>query len=324
MGIVTPIILVSVIGVVSGIGLTLAAKFMAVPVDETAVKIRECLPGANCGGCGYAGCDDYASALAADHSLSPSLCAPGGAAAAAGIAAVLGVEAGSAVPKVARVRCSGLKDKTKESMEYQGFSTCAAAKLFFGGPGSCKNGCIGFGDCVSACAYDAIRVCNGVAQVDRDLCVACGMCAKACPNALIEIVPKSSRVFVGCSSTDPGKKTREVCEVGCIACKLCEKACKFDAVKVENNHAVIDAEKCKNCGLCAKACPRHIIHVIPKPGAKPAVPKPEVKPAEKQVEAPVKEEAPEKTEAVEKTEAPAKAPAETPAEKPEDKEAEKK
>lgn len=312
MGIVTPVILVSVIGIVGGIGLTLAAKFMAVPVDETAVQIRECLPGANCGGCGYAGCDDYAAALAADHTLSPSLCAPGGAAAAAGIAAVLGVDAGSAVPKVARVRCSGLKDKTSDSMEYQGFSSCAAAKLFFGGPGSCKNGCMGYGDCVNACAYDAIHVCNGVAQVDRDLCVACGMCAKACPNALIEIVPKSSRVFVGCSSTDPGKQTRQVCEVGCIACKLCEKACKFDAVKVENNHAVIDPEKCKNCGLCAKACPRHIIHVIPKPGQKPAAPKPAAKPAEAaeapkaeapKAEAPAKEEAP-KAETPAKEEAP--------------------
>ena len=296
MGIVTPVILVSVVGIVAGIGLTLAAKFMAVPVDETAVKIRECLPGANCGGCGFAGCDGYA--LAADHTLAPNMCAPGGAAAAAAIAAVLGVDAGSSEPKVARVHCTGATGVAKSSMEYQGFSTCAAAKGFFGGPGQCKNGCIGFGDCVAACKYDAIQVVNGVAWVDMEQCVACGACTKACPNSLIKLVPKKSRVWVGCSSTDPGKLTRQVCDAGCIGCKLCEKACKFEAIKVENNHASIDPDKCKNCGLCAKACPRHIIHVIPRkpvaPKAAPAAaaPKAEAPKAEApKAEAPAKEEA---------------------------------
>ena len=287
MGIVTPVILVSVIGIVCGVGLTLAAKFMAVPVDETAVKIRECLPGANCGGCGFAGCDDYAAALAADPTIAPNMCAPGGAAAAAGIAAVLGVDAGDSEPKVARVHCTGAEGVHKKSMEYQGFSTCAAAKGFFGGPGECKNGCIGFGDCVAACKYDAIQVVNGVAWVDMEQCVACGACAKACPQALIKLVPKKSRVWVGCSSTDHGKITRQVCDAGCIGCKLCEKACKFEAIKVENNHAVIDTDKCKNCGLCAKACPRHIIHMIPR---KPVAPKAAPAPAPA-AEAPKAEEA---------------------------------
>lgn len=288
MGIVTPVILVSVIGAVCGVGLTLAAKFMAVPVDETAVKIRECLPGANCGGCGFAGCDDYAAALAADPTIAPNMCAPGGAAAAAAIAAVLGVDAGDTEPKVARVHCTGAEGVHKKSMEYQGFSTCAAAKGFFGGPGECKNGCIGFGDCVAACKYDAIQVVNGVAWVDMEQCVACGACAKACPQALIKLVPKKSRVWVGCSSTDHGKITRQVCDAGCIGCKLCEKACKFEAIKVENNHAVIDTDKCKNCGLCAKACPRHIIHMIPRKPAAPVAPKAAPAPA---AEAPKAEEA---------------------------------
>ena len=269
---ITPVILVVVVGLIAAIILTLAAKFMAVPVDETAVAIREVLPGANCGACGYAGCDDYAAALAADpENVAANLCIPGGADAASGIASILGVDAGSSVAKVAVVKCSGFCDKTKYSMEYQGVATCEASKLFFGGRGTCKSGCMGLGDCERICPYGAISVCNGVATVDRELCVGCGMCAKACPNALISIVPATNRVFVGCSSTDPGKETRAVCEVGCIACKLCEKACKFDAIHVENNHATIDPEKCKNCGLCAKACPRHIIHVLPKPGAKPVV-----------------------------------------------------
>lgn len=270
--IITPVILTVVIGAIAAIILTLAAKFMAVPVDETAVAVREALPGANCGACGYAGCDDYAAALAADpKNVAPNLCVPGGATSSSKIAEILGVDSGSATPVVARVRCSGITEKAKEDMEYQGFKSCQASKLFFNGHGACKFGCMGYGDCVAACKFDAIHVCNGVAVVDREACVGCGACAKACPNSLIEIVPKTARVFVGCSSCDSGKDTRAVCEVGCIACKLCEKECKFDAIHVENNHAVIDPEKCKNCGMCAKKCPRGIIHVIPKPGAKPVV-----------------------------------------------------
>lgn len=283
--IITPVILVVVVGAIAAVILTLAAKFMAVPVDETAVAVREVLPGANCGACGYAGCDDYAAALAANpKEVAPNLCIPGGAGTSGKISQILGVDAGSSVPVVARVRCSGISEKTKEDMEYQGFKSCQANKLFFNGHGACKFGCMGYGDCVAACKFDAIHICNGVAVVDREACVGCGACAKACPNQLIEIVPQTARVFVGCSSCDTGKETRAVCEVGCIACKICEKECKFDAIHVENNHAVIDPEKCKNCGMCAKKCPRNIIHIIPKPGAKPApakpaAPKAEAKPA---------------------------------------------
>ncbi len=296
----TPTVLVVATGLISGIILTLAAKFMAVPVDETAVKVRDALPGANCGACGYAGCDDYAAAIAADPENVPAnLCIPGGASTASSIASILGVDAGSSVPQVATVHCSGTAQKTKSDMEYQGFKSCSASKLFFKGHGACKYGCMGYGDCQDACNYNAIDISNGIATVNRDLCVGCGACVKACPNQLITVAPKTSRVFVGCSSCDTAKETRNVCEVGCIACKLCEKACKFDAVHVENNHAIIDPIKCKNCGACVKVCPRHIIHMIPKPGAKPVV-----KPAEPKKEAPVKEAAAENADV--KKEAPAK------------------
>lgn len=289
MNIIYAVAVLGILGGVFGAVLAFAAKIFYVEQDERIDQIVAVLPGANCGGCGFAGCDDYAAALAADHTIAPNMCAPGGAAAAAGIAAVLGVDAGDSTPKVARVHCTGADGVHKKDMEYQGYSTCAAAKGFFGGPGQCKNGCIGFGDCVAVCKYGAIQVVNGVAWVDKELCVACGACAKACPQALIKLVPQTSRVWVGCSSTDHGKITRQVCDAGCIGCKLCEKACKFEAIKVENNHAVIDTDKCKNCGLCAKACPRHIIHVIPrKPVAPKAAPAPAPAPA---AEAPKAEEA---------------------------------
>lgn len=293
---IVPVLLVVVTGCICAILLTIAAIKFAVPVDETQVKIRECLPGANCGACGFVGCDDYAAALAADHTIAPNKCVPGGASAAAGIAAVLGVDAGSAEAKVANVMCSGLNDCTKPEMDYQGYKSCSAVKQFFGGPGTCKFGCIGLGDCVKACAFDAIEVCNGVAKVNRDKCVGCGACANTCPQKIIDILPKTSRVTVGCSSHDTAKATKDACTVGCVGCKMCEKTCKFDAIHVEGGLAKIDPEKCKNCGMCAKACPRHIIHVVPKPGTAKPVVKVEAPKVEATAEAAPAAEAP-KTEA---------------------------
>ncbi|WP_312095583.1 RnfABCDGE type electron transport complex subunit B [Aminipila sp.] len=267
-----PVILVVVIGLISGIILTIASKVFFVPVDETVAEIREALPGANCGACGFAGCDDYAAALGEDHTLSPSLCPVGGADTASAVAAILGVEATAADPKVAFVKCKGNNENTRQIMEYQGVQTCAAAKNFYGGNWACSYGCMGLGDCVSVCQYDAIKICDGVAVVDRDACVACGMCEKACPNNVITIANKKNLVYVACNSTAPGAKARKVCSVACIGCRKCEKVCKFDAITIENNLAKIDPEKCKNCGLCEKECPTKAISnlrvkkaVAPKP-----------------------------------------------------------
>ena len=269
---ITPVVLTLAVGVISAVILTVASIVMAVPVDETQVKVRECLPGANCGACGYAGCDDYASALAKDPEDVPAnLCIPGGASAAAGIADALGVSAGDVEEKVALIRCSGITDVTGTAMEYQGFKTCASAKDFFGGPNTCKYGCIGYGDCVEACAFGAIEICNGIAKVNREKCVGCGACSKVCPKNIIEMIPKALRVSVGCKSQDLGKVTNQICKAGCIGCKICEKQCKFDAIHVVDNVAVIDKDKCKNCGLCAKNCPKKVIHVVPRPGQKPVV-----------------------------------------------------
>ena len=268
---IIPIAAAVAIALIAALLLSLAAKFMAVPVNETQAAIRAELPGANCGACGFAGCDDYAAALAEGGDVKTNLCVPGADAVAAAIAAILGQDAEDVIEQVANVRCSGLCDVTKPEMDYQGLKTCAAAKGLFGGPGSCKYGCIGFGDCERVCPYGAIQVCNGLAKVDREKCVGCGMCARTCPQHIIDIIPDVKRVYVACSSADKGAVTNKLCSAGCIGCKLCEKACKFDAIHVENNHAVIDIDKCKNCGMCAKACPKKVIKMYPKPQAKPVV-----------------------------------------------------
>jgi len=257
---VIAIVLVVVIGLVSAVILSVASKFFAVEVDERFTDLRAALPGANCGGCGFAGCDDYANALVADNTLSCSKCPVGGADVAAQLAEILGVTADAAEKEVAVVMCNGTVDATKTLMTYEGIQTCSAAKQFFGGLSSCPYGCMGLGDCEAACDYDAIHVCYGVAVVNRDKCVGCGVCAKKCPNSVIRIAPAKNKVVVQCNSKAGGAVTRKTCTNGCIGCKKCEKACKFDAVHVENNLAMIDPEKCKNCGLCAKECPTGAIN----------------------------------------------------------------
>jgi len=262
MSIVIPVILVAAIGFVLAVVLTFASKIFFVPVDETVAKLRAELPGANCGACGFAGCDDYANALGADPSVGTGKCPVGGAALAEALAAVLGVEADSSEPQVAVVMCNGHNDAAKTLMEYQGLKTCKAAKQLFGGLSACPYGCMGLGDCAAACPYGAIQICNGVAVVNRELCVGCGMCAKACPNSVIRIAPAKNKVVVQCNSKDTGAKVRKACTNGCIGCKLCEKKCEADAIHVENNLAVIDYDKCTACGSCVEACPKKIIHTV--------------------------------------------------------------
>ncbi|MDO4552886.1 MAG: RnfABCDGE type electron transport complex subunit B [Bacillota bacterium] len=262
MGFVIPAAIVVAIGVVAGVGLTLASKLMAVKVNENVAQIRALLPGANCGACGFAGCDDYAKSVAEDHTVKANLCTPGGSQVAMEISQVLGVKFEAIAGKYAVLHCAGSREKTNYVMDYQGFQSCTANKLFYRGRGACDKSCLGFGDCAKVCDYDAIAVENGLALINRSRCVGCGRCAKACPNGLIEIVPDSANIVVACSTEASGSLTRSRCDIGCVGCGLCEKSCKFDAIHVEGFRAVIDYDKCRNCGLCIKVCPRKVIKKI--------------------------------------------------------------
>lgn len=243
------------IGALCAVMLIAASKFFAVKENEKVAKIRECLPGANCGACGYAGCDGYAKALAEEEGIKTNLCTPGADAAAKQIAEILGVEAEDVVEQVAVIHCYGDCHHTSKKMKYEGIESCAAAKTMYGGEGLCTYGCIGLGDCVSVCPQDAICIENGIAHIDARLCIGCGLCAKACPRGIIELMADVERVLVTCHNEEKGAVVRKKCDSGCIGCKMCEKNCPEGAIKVENNLARINYELCQNCDTCAKVCP---------------------------------------------------------------------
>ncbi len=243
------------IGAVCAVILILAAKYLNEPVDEKLLRVRECLPGANCGACGYAGCDGYAEALVSGAEERTNLCIPGADKVSHDISVMFGVEFTDVVEHVAFVRCMGDCEMAKQKYEYEGVQSCRAAKLLYGGRWACSLGCFGYGDCSKVCPNDAVFVENGVAKVDTKKCSGCGLCAKSCPNDLITIFPDVSHVVVTCSNTERGAVARGKCENACIACKKCERVCPSDAIKVTDNLAHIDYDKCSNCKECAKTCP---------------------------------------------------------------------
>ena len=255
------------LGLVFGLVLAAASKLFYVEVDPRLEKLNDALPGANCGGCGYAGCGGYAEAVL-NGEAEIGLCASGGAECANAMAAIMGVEIGDFRRKVALVRCAGYHSLdaegnpkgAKKKGEYEGFKDClAASKVGGSGPLVCKYGCLGYGNCVKACKYGAISVVDGVAQVDREKCVGCMACAAACPRKLITSVYYDNPVMIPCNSKAKGAVTVRGCSQGCIGCSLCVKICPEEAITVENHLAVIDYSKCTACGLCSQVCPKHLI-----------------------------------------------------------------
>lgn len=257
MGFLYTLLIVGGIGLILGIVLSLASKFFAVPTDEKVEKIRECLPGVNCGACGFSGCDGYAQALSKAETQ-PNLCTVGGQETTDQLSEILEVTI-TPVKKTAVIHCHHCLEKAVNNFAYNGVSSCAAATLLYGGPLACKNGCLGLGDCIKVCDYNALSLIDGNIMVDMNKCVACGKCANICPKGIISIEYASLPCFVACSNTQKGAKARKQCSAACIGCKKCEKVCPSSAIEVKNDLAIIDYEKCTGCGECQRNCPTHAI-----------------------------------------------------------------
>ena len=252
-------IFIGVLGLIVGLVLGIFSEVFKVEVDEKVSLIRAELPGNNCGGCGYPGCDGLASAIASGNAKA-NACPVGGSAVAEKISAILGVSNETLLKKVAVVRCSGDCNNVQKKYNYFGTKDCLSAALAVNrGDKSCYYACLGYGTCVKQCKFDAIQIVNGVAKVDPEKCTACGACVKICPLKLISLVPQSKKHVVLCSSCDKGNIVSKICKVGCIGCGICQKNCPENAIEVKNNLAVMDYDKCNDCGICSDKCPKKII-----------------------------------------------------------------
>lgn len=261
------------IGLISALILFLVSKKFAVKEDPRIGEVQALLPGANCGGCGFAGCAALAAACvkAADAGSAEIPSCPGNSQESKEkIAAILGVAAAESVPKVAVVRCNGSCENRPKVVLYDGVKNCKIANTTCRGESLCQYGCLGCGDCVSVCKFDAIKMNaeTGLPEVDREKCTSCGACAKACPRNIIEIrqVDKDKTgMVVECMNKDKGAQAQKACSVACIGCSKCVQACGSEAITLENNLAYIDAAKCTSCRACEEACPKACIRMIGEP-----------------------------------------------------------
>lgn len=257
------LVLLGCIGLFFGIGLAIAANKFAVETNPLIEKVLHSWPLAQCGGCGYPGCEGYAIAVVSNPDVPPNLCFPGKEAVAAVVAELTGKKMAEVEDQIAVVRCSRVEGRVSHKHHYIGFSSCTAANLGFGGPSKCQYACIGLGECAVACPFGAIEMVENFPIINPDKCVSCGVCVRTCPKKIIELQTLKARVYVPCSSKDLGKDVKAVCEVGCIGCKLCVKACPAKAVTYTNNLIVIDHKACIAYGpsceeVCVSKCPRAI------------------------------------------------------------------
>ena len=246
-----------VLGGLFGSALALLAKKFAVKTDERAERAKELMPGANCGGCGFAGCASFAEAMLRGEA-SPEGCGSMDAEARDELCDLLGLPRMTVERRVAHVMCSG-GQHAKEKYLYEGIRDCRIAASLAGGNKLCHDGCTGLGNCERVCEFNALHVVDGVAKVDTEQCRSCGACTRACPKGLIVMLPVRAACAVQCRSHDKPKDVMRACSVGCIGCKKCEKTCPNGAISVTDSVAVIDPEKCDACGLCQEACPRGCI-----------------------------------------------------------------
>jgi len=267
------IISLSVLGAIAAIILYVVAQKFKVYEDPRIDQVEEALPGANCGGCGYPGCRGFAEAIVKSDDLSKFNCPVGGNEVMQEIASLLGQEIEEQQPLVAVVRCNGSYQNRPVTNQYDGPATCAIESTLYGGETGCHYGCLGKGDCVEACDFEAIFMNEetGLPYVVDDNCTACGACVTACPNDIIELRNKNKKdrkIYVSCVNQDKGALARKVCQVACIGCGKCVKVCPFDAITMENNLAFIHSDKCKLCRKCVEECPTNAILEIGFPPRK--------------------------------------------------------
>jgi electron transport complex protein RnfB len=258
----------TLLGLVFGFALAAAALRFAVPVNPLVERVRESLPSANCGACGFAGCPAYAKAVVEKADVPPNLCAPGRAPVAKAVAALTHKEVGTVLDRVVVLRCHGTSAYARNEAEYAGVHTCAAASLVFGGPKACKNGCLGLGDCVRACPFDALHLGpDGIVEVDSEACTGCGICVPVCPKDLFTLYPRRHRIELACVARDKSGIVRPSCSVGCTLCRKCVAKCPAGAITWDGRTILIDHEKCvaygPDCGeACVDICPSVILHRV--------------------------------------------------------------
>lgn len=266
------VVVLFALGVVLAVLLYLLASKFKVEEDPRIDEVEKVMPGANCGGCGFAGCRAFAQSCVEAGNLDSNFCPVGGNDTMKQVAAVLGLEVKEKAPQVAVVRCNGTCENRPRTTRYDGVSSCRVQAMLYQGETGCSFGCLGCGDCVNACSFGALSMdpVTGLPVVDEAKCTACGACVKACPKSVIELRnkgPRGMRMYVSCVNKAKGPAVKKACSAACIGCGICAKTCTKDAIVVENNLAYIDYEKCKLCRECEAVCPTGAIHGVnfPKP-----------------------------------------------------------
>ncbi|MCC6650555.1 MAG: Fe-S cluster domain-containing protein [Candidatus Eisenbacteria bacterium] len=256
------------LGLLFGVALGAAAERFKVQGNPLVDRVRDKLPSANCGACGFAGCTAYAEAVVERADVSPSLCIPGRESVARAVAELTGKDAGSVQDRVVVMTCHGTSAYARDEAEYAGIPTCSAAALVFGGPRACKNGCLGLADCVRACPFDALFInTGGIAQVNTDKCTGCAVCVSVCPKDLFRLYPRARRIELSCKAVDKTTVVRSTCMVGCTTCRKCVSKCPAGAITWDGRTILIDHEACIAYGpscneACSDICPSVILHRV--------------------------------------------------------------